>query len=151
MDVDCAPLSSFAFGAGRVLVVDDEQVLRRVIRRGLVRAGFEVVEAENGAAALEQLRRERFDLVVSDVQMPVMDGVRLLEAMSAAHPTVPVVLISGSLEVQGKIEACHLGAFDFLKKPFALIELQQIARRAVKSRVDVVPPNPKDVQNVSVS
>jgi DNA-binding NtrC family response regulator len=150
MDVDCASLSSFAVGAGRILVVDDEQMLRRVIRRGLVRAGFQVIEAENGVAALEQLRRERFDLVVSDVQMPVMDGVRLLEAISAAHAAVPVVLISGSLEVRDKVEACRLGAIDFLKKPFNLTDLQQIARRAVSCRVEA-PPHPKDVQNVSVS
>jgi DNA-binding NtrC family response regulator len=151
MDVDCASIINPVVHGGRVLLVDDERMLRRVIRRGLVRAGFEVVEAENGVAALELLARERFDLVVSDVHMPLMDGVELLEALSTAQSAVPVVLISGSLEVQGKEEARRLGAFDFLKKPFALSELHQIALRAVSRLAEVMPPNPRDLQHVSVS
>jgi CheY-like chemotaxis protein len=151
MDVDCASIINPVVHGGRVLLVDDERMLRRVIRRGLVRAGFEVVEADNGVAALELLARERFDLVVSDVHMPLMDGVELLEAVSTAQPAVPVVLISGSLEVQGKEEARRLGAFDFLKKPFALTELHQIALRAVSRLAEVMPPNPKDLQHASVS
>jgi DNA-binding NtrC family response regulator len=151
MDVDCASIINPVVHGGRVLLVDDERMLRRVIRRGLVRAGFEVVEADNGVAALELLARERFDLVVSDVHMPLMDGVELLEALSTAQSAVPVVLISGSLEVQGKEDARRLGAFDFLKKPFALTELHQIALRAVSRLAEVMPPNPKDLQHAAVS
>jgi DNA-binding NtrC family response regulator len=134
MGVDCASASDDIVRGGRVLVVDDEGVLRRVLRRGLVQAGFDVVEADTGLAALELARRERFDLIVSDVNMPVMDGVELLSALLTAQPDVPVVLISGSVDVQGTKEARCLGAFDFLRKPFDLSELEQIARRAVDNR-----------------
>jgi DNA-binding NtrC family response regulator len=134
MDIDCASPSNDVVNSGRVLLVDDERTLRRVLARSLTRVGFEVVEVDNGLVALELLSRERFDLVVSDVQMPGMDGIALLEALSTAESAVPVVLISGSLEVQGKQEAIRLGAFDFLKKPFDLSELRRIALRAVEAR-----------------
>lgn len=143
MDTDWASPSNDIVNSGRVLLVDDERMLRRVLARALARAGFEVVEVDNGFAALELLRRERFDLVVSDVQMPVMDGLALLQALSVAESAVPVVLISGSLEVPGKEEAIRLGAFDFLRKPFDLTELRQIALRAVNSRRDEMSAAPR--------
>jgi DNA-binding NtrC family response regulator len=140
MDIDCASPSNDVVNSGRVLLVDDERTLRRVLARSLTRVGFEVVEVDNGLVALELLSRERFDLVVSDVQMPGMDGIALLEALSTAESAVPVVLISGSLEVQGKQEAIRLGAFDFLKKPFDLSELRRIALRAVEARREEMLP-----------
>jgi len=116
-----------------VLVVDDEQDVRRMLQRCLARVGFATVEAPHGQAALDLLREEHFDLVVSDVQMPVMTGIELLEAVQHERPEVPVVLISGSLEVQDARMARELGAFDFLKKPFSISELQGSARRATEA------------------
>jgi DNA-binding response OmpR family regulator len=98
MEVNCAASTDTIAERGRVLLVDDERMLRRVLRWGLARAGFEVVEADNGQAALELLSREHFDLVISDVQMPVMNGLALLQALSTARSEVPVLLISGSLD-----------------------------------------------------
>jgi DNA-binding NtrC family response regulator len=150
MDVDDTSSSERMLDRGRVLLVDDERMLRRVLRRGLAQAGFEVVEACDGRAALELLRRERFDLVVSDVQMPVMDGLELLEALPTVQSDVPVVLMSGSLDLRENDDARHLGAFDFLKKPFGLTELQQIALRAANSHRPVKPRSPQELQHVSV-
>jgi DNA-binding NtrC family response regulator len=123
----------FFAGTGRVLLVDDERALRRILQRGLARVGFEVIEAGNGRTALELLRQQHFDVVISDVQMPVMNGLELLEAVSMEHAAVPVVLMSGSLHVSGKDSALRLGAFDFLRKPFDIAELQQSALHAVQS------------------
>lgn len=123
-----------AYESGRVLLVDDERDVRRMLQRFLARAGFDTVEAGDGQAALELLRREPFDVVVSDVQMPVMTGIELLAALEHEGLEVPVVLVSGSLEVPDMDAALGLGAFDYLKKPFSLGELERTARRAALSR-----------------
>src|SRR5258706_8011774 len=116
---------------GRILLVDDEPHVRRMLQRCLTRAGFDTVEVSDGQAALDLLRSESFDLVVCDVQMPIMTGIELLEALRNEGLDVPVVLVSGSLEVPDASTAQELGAFDFFKKPFSLAELQQAARRAL--------------------
>jgi DNA-binding NtrC family response regulator len=116
---------------GRVLLVDDEPELRRLLHRTLTRAGFDVVDAENGRVALEAARQERFDVVISDVRMPCMGGMELLERLQLEEPGLPVVLISGSLELTDRRGAVELGAFDFLAKPSQLADVQGVALRAV--------------------
>ena len=122
------------YESGRVLLVDDERDVRRMLQRCLARAGFDTVEVSDGRAALDLLRREAFDLVVSDVQMPIMTGIELLGALGSEGLDVPVVLVSGSLEVPDASKARELGAFDFFKKPFPIAELLQSVRRAALSR-----------------
>ncbi len=82
---------------GTVLVVDDEELLRRLLSRVLADAGFGVVEAENGAAALETARRLKggLGLVVTDIHMPVMDGLEFARALRPLQPTVPILFITG--------------------------------------------------------
>jgi two-component system, NtrC family, response regulator AtoC len=116
---------------GRVLLVDDEPELRRVLRRSLVRAGFEVVEAGHGRAALELARQSRFDVVISDVRMPCMGGLELLERLMLEEPELPVVLMSGSSEVASRQSAVDVGAFDYLSKPIGLVDIQVVALEAV--------------------
>lgn len=119
---------------GRVLLVDDEPELRRLLRRALVRAGFEVVEAADGGAALEAARKSRFDVVISDVRMPRLGGLELLERLQLEEPNLPVVLMSGSTELPTRQSAVDLGAFDYLAKPIALGNIQAVASRAVAFR-----------------
>jgi CheY-like chemotaxis protein len=119
---------------GRLLLVDDEPTLRRVIGRALIKAGFDVVEAESGLAALEQAASGDFDAVISDVRMPRMTGLELLERLQQGHPDLPIVLMSGSNEVANKSVALELGAFDYLQKPLVLAELQRSAERAIAAR-----------------
>jgi DNA-binding NtrC family response regulator len=118
---------------GRLLLVDDEPTLRRVIGRSLVKAGFEVIHATNGRNALEHLQTERFDAVVSDVRMPTMNGLQLLEHILEEDPDMPVVLMSGSTEVESSRAAVELGAFDYLPKPLVLADLQRSVLRAVRA------------------
>ncbi len=94
-------------------------------------AGFEVVEAPNGKVASDLALQRTFDLVVTDVHMPVMSGLELLQELAIWHPTLPVILMSGSLEVSAADAASLLGACHFLKKPFLMTELQHGAIRAV--------------------
>jgi len=106
-----------------VLVVDDEPTLRRLMRRALSGMGLEVAEAANGLEALERFRTHHVVAVVSDVRMPLMNGLELVAHLRDQGPDVPVVLVSGSDEVTTRAGAQALGAFDFLAKPFDLFDL----------------------------
>jgi CheY-like chemotaxis protein len=116
---------------GCILLVDDEPSLRRVMSRSLVRAGFDVTQAPNGAVALELARAQEFDVVISDVRMPKMGGLELLDRLQRELPDLPVVLVSASNELESRRQALSLGAFDFLRKPLELRKLHEAALRAV--------------------
>ena len=115
---------------GKVLLVDDEPELRRVFRRSLVRSGFQVVEAADGQMALELVRCGEFDVVISDLCMPKLGGLGLLDRLQLEAPLLPVVLISGSAGF-ADVSANEYGAFDYLPKPVSLIELRNRVASAV--------------------
>ena len=120
-------------GSGRVLVVDDEPVVRRQVRRILEKHGYVVVEAQDGRSALAELDRASADLVVLDVTMPELDGTEVvLEARARGHG-MPIVLISGysDFPLETRLER-HMYS-DFLAKPFALAELVAVVERALSS------------------
>ena len=119
-------------GWARALVADDEPLVRRLVRRALMTAHIDVAEVGDGVQALSAIAREHVDLVISDVRMPALGGLALLERLRAMHANLPVVLISGSDEVASKEMALELGAFDFLRKPLDLGQLRDSAARAVE-------------------
>jgi two-component system, NtrC family, nitrogen regulation response regulator NtrX len=123
----------------RALVVDDERVIRTLLRRVLTRAEFDVVEAANGQVALNLLRRGDFDLVVTDVQMPIMGGLELLEHLKLQQPELPIVVLSGHFELANGQSPVELGAFALLKKPFSIEEIQKTALGAINARTQVMP------------
>ena len=110
----------------KILVIDDDEGVRRSIGKVLVRAGHEVFEAPDGKVALTVLKDEPPDLVICDLFMPEMDGVEVLRELRRDYPDLPVVAISGGA-YQGKVQlldvAKGLGAVAVLKKPFQLQEL----------------------------
>ncbi len=120
--------------ASRVLLVDDQPEVRRVVRRNLARAGFVVVEAWNGRVAVELAREMTFDLVMSDVQMPDMSGLDLLLALHERDPDLPVILTSGALDPETAREANALGAFAYLQKPVPFDIMREIVTRGVERR-----------------
>ena len=115
---------------GRVLVVDDEDQLLDAYSRWLARAGFEVETATSGTAAAALLEKAEYDVVVSDISMPGLDGVSLLRLARGRDADLPVVLVTGSPELQSAIEALRSGAFDYLVKPFDLEKLSHVVERA---------------------
>jgi CheY-like chemotaxis protein len=119
---------------GRVLLVDDQEELRRLYRRTLAKDGHDIALASNGREAVEHARGERFDVVITDVRMPDMGGLELLQALRAADPDLPVVLISGSPDLDSAMKAVELGALDFLVKPVAFEKLRLAARRGIGLR-----------------
>src|SRR5690242_17958696 len=120
-----------------VLVVDDEKMMSKVVGRGLTAAGCEVTYAANGEEALSRLREALPDLVISDVNMPRMNGFELLTRIRAQPATraLPVILLSARGETEDVVAGMGLGADDYVIKPFAMPEL--LAR--VKAKVERPP------------
>ncbi|MGH8584232.1 MAG: response regulator transcription factor [Gammaproteobacteria bacterium] len=104
----------------RVLIVEDDDGLRPLIRYALEQKGFRVACAENGAAALDVLGRESVDLLIVDLQMPVMDGLTLLRTLREQGRQYPVVVLSAAAEPSRELHLTALGAAAVLRKPVPL-------------------------------
>ncbi|MBK7974816.1 MAG: sigma-54-dependent Fis family transcriptional regulator [Deltaproteobacteria bacterium] len=117
-----------------VLVVDDEPPIRALCRRVLDRDGYDVEEASDGRAALELLDLGEFDVVVTDLRMPELQGLDLLREVKARQPEVEVIIITAHGTVHDAIEAMKQGALDFLVKPFDLEELSLSVAKALERR-----------------
>ncbi len=102
---------------GRILSVDDDLKLREKIATYLEDSGFVVYEANNGEEALETCRLKKPDLVLCDLEMPVMDGLELLEILRKEFPELPVIIVSGTDRIKSVIDALRIGACDFIAKP----------------------------------
>jgi DNA-binding NtrC family response regulator len=119
---------------GRVLLVDDQPELRRLFRRNLNKIGHVVVEAWNGRVALDLIQQLSFDVVISDVHMPDMSGIDLLQALGELEPDLPVVLTSGSPGGVATLEAGDLGAYAYLVKPVSFETMRDTVTRAIDMR-----------------
>ncbi|HVY26646.1 MAG TPA: EAL domain-containing protein [Polyangiaceae bacterium] len=120
------------FAKPRVLVADDDDELRAFLRRALTAAGYEVSSASNGREATTILGHTPVDAIVSDISMPELTGIELLRAIRGRDPDVPVILCTGSPDVESAIEAVRLGALHYLTKPIDLEELKRVLVRAVR-------------------
>lgn len=121
--------------ASTVLIVDDEARIRDVVQYSLEREGFQVVTAENGASALEKLRKTRVDLVVLDILMPEVDGLAVCRTIrEEIDRRVPIIFLSSRAEEMDKILGLELGGDDYVSKPFSPRELatrvKAVLRRA---------------------
>jgi len=120
---------------GRILVVDDQPAFRRLLVRVLTDDGYEVRDARHGRAALELARKAPFDVVLSDIRMPVMDGRALLTALKKEMPATVVLLITAHGSVPDAVDAMKQGAFDYLSKPLDDPEqLRMVVARAMSHR-----------------
>jgi DNA-binding response OmpR family regulator len=108
-----------------VLIVDDEQAVRRTVRGVLESAGFECEESENGVSALEWLKEHHTDVIIVDYQMPIMNGLSLLKRLQNPHNghTPRVIMLSGLIEEKEKLKAFDLGAYAVIDKPCNFREL----------------------------
>jgi EAL domain-containing protein (putative c-di-GMP-specific phosphodiesterase class I) len=124
-------LTTEPLAQARVLVVDDNEPLLRVFVRTLEEAGFEVHSAESGLQAAELLARSTFQVVVSDVEMPGMNGLALLRMVREKDLDIPVILVTGQPDVESAAQAVQYGACDYITKPVQSAELKQVVQRAV--------------------
>ncbi len=119
---------------GRILVVDDEEEVRRLLVEFLTRLQYEVEAATDGEEALKKFTREEFDLVISDRVMPKMDGLALLKEIKARDPRAIFLMITGYPTIETTVEAMKAGAFDYLPKPFHLEDVSLRVERAMEKR-----------------
>jgi two-component system NtrC family response regulator len=117
-----------------VLVIDDDNNMRWVIRRALTQAGYNVAMAASGEEGLELLAQEPIDLVLLDLKMPGLDGLGVLRRFRQGSADVPVILLTAYASVQTAVEAMKLGATDYLSKPFDVEALKLAVERALRER-----------------
>jgi len=115
----------------RVLVVDDDEGMRRALEESLARRGLHVVVAGNGKEAMEKMERATFDLVITDVRMPGKDGMDLLNFVKRTNPLLPVIVITAYGTIEDAVRAIKHGAFDYLEKPFSPERLYETVQRAI--------------------
>jgi two-component system response regulator PilR (NtrC family) len=118
----------------RVLVVDDEKSMRELLVITLERAGYDVAAADGGETAVEVLRRETFDAVITDLRMPRVDGLEVLRVAKETAPETTVIVLTAVASTETAVEAMKLGAYDYITKPFKLDEVELIIRNGLERK-----------------
>ena len=117
----------------KVLVVDDELSIVEVLKTVLKRNGYEVTATDNGAGALEILKAEKFELMISDIRMKPMDGLELLVKAREIQPSLSVIMMTAYATIETAVETMKAGAYDYVCKPFKIDELLLTVERAIAS------------------
>jgi DNA-binding NtrC family response regulator len=112
-----------------ILIIEDEARMRRLLQLDLGEAGFQTFSAADAEAALDCLRREHVDLVLTDLKLPGMDGLAFLQAVKRLQPTLPVIVMTAYGTVETAVEAMKAGASDYVLKPFALAEMRMVVEK----------------------
>ena len=120
----------------RVLIVDDEPPIRKLLRMGLTTQGYQILEAPNGKTALE-LMSEKPELIILDLGLPDMQGLDLLRTIRAAGGATPIVVLSSRDDETAKVQALDLGADDYVTKPFGMEELLARMRAALRHQLQI--------------
>jgi len=119
----------------KILVVDDELNMRLVLKALLNKEGYEVATASDGIDALKVLKGGNINVIVTDLKMPKLDGLGLLERVMSEYPSTPVVMITAHGTIATAVDALKKGAFDYITKPFEQDELKSIIRKAIKTQL----------------
>ncbi len=117
-----------------ILVVEDENIARKNLEHILKKEGYEIVSVDNGEKALALLKKQTFDLVVTDFKMEKVDGLQVLEQSRALHPLTEVIMITGYATVDLAVHSMKTGAFYYIAKPYKIDEVRQIVREALIKR-----------------
>ena len=118
----------------RILVVDDEKVIRDMLADFLGMEGFDVRTAEDGTSALGELAKNHFNVVISDLKMPRMGGIALLDEIARTSPDALTVIMTGFGTVETAIDAMKRGAYDYVLKPFKLDEVVHVVQRGIEKQ-----------------
>jgi len=118
----------------RILVVDDEESSRIGLSKILTKSGYDVVTAEDGAQAVERLKKHKCDLVITDMKMPRMDGIELLRKIKEDFADIGVIIVTAYGEVDSYLEAMNLGAFEYLNKPIKIDELKKVIAKVLEEK-----------------
>jgi DNA-binding NtrC family response regulator len=120
-------------GLAPILVVDDESEMRSALSHALTRGGFSVENAASGTEALVKLKKDAFSMVITDLKMPEMSGMEVLDAAKKIAPKVPVIMITAFGSIHNAVEAMQEGAADYLLKPFSFETLENTVKKVLKS------------------
>ncbi len=123
-----------------IWVVDDDRAIRWVLEKALAQAGMRVRLFENGDQARAELNREVPQALVTDIRMPGLDGLGLLQCLSERHPQVPVIIMTAYSDLDSAVAAYQGGAFEYLPKPFDVDEAVDLVRRALQQQAEKTPP-----------
>lgn len=113
-----------------ILIVDDEEMMRTLLNRILSREGYKIRSAEDGVVALEVLKAEKFDIIISDMKMPRMDGFELLKIVKNEYPKIGVIIMTAYGDTYTVKDALLLGADEYITKPFKSYEISLVVERA---------------------
>jgi len=119
----------------RILIVDDEPAIRRFLRTSLTAQGFQVIEAQDGKSAGEELSRHHVELLILDLGLPDMDGLQIVERLRHSGSSLPILILSSRTDEAGKVKALDLGADDYVTKPFGVEELLARVRAALRHKM----------------
>jgi two-component system response regulator AtoC len=126
---------------GRILVADDEEGVRTFLAETLERAGYEVTQVADGSAALRAAHDEPFDVVLTDLRMPNVDGMTVVRTVRTEQPDVEVIILTAFGDVATAVEAMKLGAYDYLEKPVkGPAAVRELVARAIERRSKLAPP-----------
>jgi len=129
-----------------IWVVDDDRSIRWVLEKALTNAEMEVRTFEEANSVLSALERSQPDAIISDVRMPGMDGLALLDKIHANHPDLPVIIITAHSDLDSAVSAYQGGAFEYLPKPFDVDEAVELTRRAVKHHKEISQEKESNVE-----
>jgi len=118
----------------RILVVDDEPIVCESCKRILDEEGYEVDVAFSGQEAFEKMKRDTYDIVITDLKMPGIDGMEVLKTFRSEYPETMVIMITGFSTVETAVEAMKLGAFDYIPKPFTPDEVSLVVKKAIERK-----------------
>jgi DNA-binding NtrC family response regulator len=116
-----------------VLLVDDEPIVGKRLKPALEKSGYRIETYEDGAQALERIAQQNFDIVVTDIRMEPVDGIKVLEAALRKNPRTKVIIITGYATVEIAREALSKGAFDVIAKPFRPNDLREAITKAINA------------------
>jgi two-component system response regulator PilR (NtrC family) len=113
-----------------ILIVDDEEMMRNLLNRILSREGYKISSAKDGVAALEMLETEKFNIIISDMKMPRMNGFELLKNVKREYPDIGVIIMTAYGDTYTVKDALLLGADEYITKPFKSYEIALVVERA---------------------
>src|SRR3989338_648269 len=119
----------------KILVVDDEESLREFLEIMLKREGYEITTAADGDKAIKLMKKQSFDLVLTDLQMPKVHGMEVLAQAKDMDPEIVVIVITAFGSTESAVEAMKLGAYDYITKPFKIDEIKLIIKKALEKRI----------------
>ena len=118
----------------KILLVEDKDSLRQMLSTAIKKAGYTVDEASDGNAAVEKIRKQPYNLVVTDLRLPTLSGLEILKLQKEIDPTIPVLIMTAYGTIEEAVEAMKIGAFDFVPKPIDIAHLFLLIHRALDQR-----------------